>query len=243
MVTFTVDSQRRARAHAQRSASSEITLVVAHARRRRAARAPPCSTRRPRSRRARPNAVLVYRAFNERSGPPLRPAACRRPGSAPPLDWYSTFGLDTPAKMYALWFHRYMHALRRDQRRLRPLHGRRPAGTRRPTRTRGSTSGRSRSTTTRRRAGSSSRPAAARLLPGERRRRRAGRHPRRPRPATSPQPVGASMAAADAHLGNGAASSYNYYHDDLATFPEAAAVAPPALARAGLSARRHRRRR
>jgi acetyl-CoA acetyltransferase len=55
------------------------------------------------------DAVLVYRAFNERSqfrfGQPHS-----RPMSAAPLDWYSTFGIDTPAKMYALWFRRYMHA-------------------------------------------------------------------------------------------------------------------------------------
>jgi acetyl-CoA acetyltransferase len=53
--------------------------------------------------------VLVYRAFNERSqfrfGQPHT-----RPMGAAPLDWYFTFGIDTPAKMYALWFRRYMHA-------------------------------------------------------------------------------------------------------------------------------------
>jgi acetyl-CoA acetyltransferase len=53
--------------------------------------------------------VLVYRAFNERSqfrfGQPHE-----RPMTAAPLDWYFTFGIDTPAKMYALWFRRYMHA-------------------------------------------------------------------------------------------------------------------------------------
>ena len=53
-------------------------------------------------------AVLVYRAMNERSGrrfgqPPGRPR------SLPPLDLHHTFGIDTPAKMYALWFRRYMH--------------------------------------------------------------------------------------------------------------------------------------
>ncbi len=54
------------------------------------------------------NAVLVYRAFNERSqyrfGQP--PSASTAPR---PLDWYFTYGIDTPAKMYALWFRRYMH--------------------------------------------------------------------------------------------------------------------------------------
>jgi acetyl-CoA acetyltransferase len=50
------------------------------------------------------NAVLVYRAFNERSG--------RRYGQPLPreraLDWYATFGIETPAQMYSLWFRRYM---------------------------------------------------------------------------------------------------------------------------------------
>lgn len=50
--------------------------------------------------------VVVYRAFNERSG--------QRFGQPPPTprrgrSWYRPFGLDTPAKMYALWFQRYMH--------------------------------------------------------------------------------------------------------------------------------------
>jgi acetyl-CoA acetyltransferase len=53
------------------------------------------------------DAVLVWRAFNERSG--------RRFGQpnakvAPPgWSWYLPFGLDTPAKTYALAFQRYMH--------------------------------------------------------------------------------------------------------------------------------------
>ena len=51
--------------------------------------------------------VLIYRAFNERSG--------RRFGQpnaqSTPLGWnlYLPFGLDTPAKIYSLWFQRYMH--------------------------------------------------------------------------------------------------------------------------------------
>ena len=51
-------------------------------------------------------AVLVYRAFNERSGrrfgQPM-PAGSHRPALA------ASFGLDTPAKIYALWYQRYMH--------------------------------------------------------------------------------------------------------------------------------------
>jgi acetyl-CoA acetyltransferase len=52
--------------------------------------------------------VLVYRAFNERSGRRFgQPVA----GPPPPsMSWYRPFGLDTPAKIYALWFQRYMHA-------------------------------------------------------------------------------------------------------------------------------------
>ena len=40
---------------------------------------------------------------------PLR-ATARAASGPPPLDWYRNFGVDTPAKMYALWFRRYMHA-------------------------------------------------------------------------------------------------------------------------------------
>jgi acetyl-CoA acetyltransferase len=51
--------------------------------------------------------VVVYRAFNERSGhrfgqPPPDPAPAG-------TGWYKPYGLDTPAKMYSLWFQRYMH--------------------------------------------------------------------------------------------------------------------------------------
>lgn len=53
--------------------------------------------------------VLVYRAFNERSG--------RRFGQPVPsadlpqaMNWVLPYGVDTPAKMYALWYQRYMHA-------------------------------------------------------------------------------------------------------------------------------------
>src|SRR5215467_1915096 len=52
--------------------------------------------------------VLVYRAFNERSG--YRYGQPHGAAGPPPLDWYRNFGVDTPAKMYALWFRRYMHA-------------------------------------------------------------------------------------------------------------------------------------
>ena len=50
--------------------------------------------------------VLIYRAFNERSGNRFG-----QPGNAPTergRSWYTPFGLDTPAKIYALSFQRYM---------------------------------------------------------------------------------------------------------------------------------------
>ena len=51
--------------------------------------------------------VVVYRAFNERSGHRFG-----QPGaqvSSPIMNLHMPFGLDTPAKMYSLWFQRYMH--------------------------------------------------------------------------------------------------------------------------------------
>jgi acetyl-CoA acetyltransferase len=51
-------------------------------------------------------AVLVYRAFNERSGRRFgQPNARVTP---PGWNWYLPFGLDVPAKTYALAFQRYM---------------------------------------------------------------------------------------------------------------------------------------
>jgi acetyl-CoA acetyltransferase len=51
--------------------------------------------------------VVIYRAFNERSetrfGQPAQGPA------QPSLTWYRPYGLDTPAKMYSLWFQRYMY--------------------------------------------------------------------------------------------------------------------------------------
>ena len=52
--------------------------------------------------------VLVYRAMNERSGRRFGQPLVRRTTAAP-LDLHFTYGIDTPAKMYALWFRRYMH--------------------------------------------------------------------------------------------------------------------------------------
>jgi acetyl-CoA acetyltransferase len=57
-------------------------------------------------------AVLVYRAFNERSATRFgQPSAGTQSASIPPkLKWALPFGADTPAKFYALWYQRYMHA-------------------------------------------------------------------------------------------------------------------------------------
>jgi acetyl-CoA acetyltransferase len=53
------------------------------------------------------DAVLVWRAFNERSGRRFgQPNAQTTP---PGWNWYLPFGLDTPAKMYSLGFQRYMY--------------------------------------------------------------------------------------------------------------------------------------
>jgi acetyl-CoA acetyltransferase len=53
------------------------------------------------------DAVLVWRAFNERSGRRFgQPNATVTP---PGWNWYLPFGLDTPAKTYSLGFQRYMY--------------------------------------------------------------------------------------------------------------------------------------
>ena len=50
--------------------------------------------------------VVVYRAFNERSG--HRFGQPQGGGGMPGQNWYRPYGLDTPAKVYSLWFQRYM---------------------------------------------------------------------------------------------------------------------------------------
>jgi acetyl-CoA acetyltransferase len=52
------------------------------------------------------DAVVIYRAFNERSG---RRFGQPLPTAPPSMSWTLPYGLDTPAKMYSLWFQRYMH--------------------------------------------------------------------------------------------------------------------------------------
>jgi acetyl-CoA acetyltransferase len=54
--------------------------------------------------------VLIYRAFNERSGRRFgQPMEGAQAVGLPGQGWYRPYGLDTPAKTYSLWFQRYMH--------------------------------------------------------------------------------------------------------------------------------------
>jgi acetyl-CoA acetyltransferase len=58
--------------------------------------------------------VLIYRAFNERSGgrfgqPMTGDRMPARRGGMGAWGWYIPYGLDTPAKIYSLWTQRYMH--------------------------------------------------------------------------------------------------------------------------------------
>jgi acetyl-CoA acetyltransferase len=53
-------------------------------------------------------AVVIYRAFNERSARRFGQPPERRGAIPSPMSPYMPFGLDTPAKMYGLWFARYM---------------------------------------------------------------------------------------------------------------------------------------
>src|SRR5579883_2384950 len=54
------------------------------------------------------NAVLIYRAFNERSGKRGGQPFGGYAGGPPEQDIHFSFGLDTPAKIYALWYQPYM---------------------------------------------------------------------------------------------------------------------------------------
>jgi len=177
------------------------------------------------------DAVLVYRAFNERSQYRFgQPHA--RPMGAVPLDWYHTFGIDTPAKMYALWFRRYMHAYGATNEDF----GRYTVSARRYAATNPKAWFHDRPITLEDHQASrwivepvlrlydccqESDGAVALVVP------------RAERSGDVDQPV-AILAAADAHQRD-ASITANYYHDDLATYPEAAACARLLFARAGLS--------
>jgi len=177
------------------------------------------------------NAVLVYRAFNERSHFRFGQPHARATGPAP-LDWYFNFGIDTPAKMYALWFRRYMHtygATNEDFGRY-TVSARRYAATN-P------------------RAWFYERP----ITLDDHQASRWIVEPvlrlydccqesdggvalvvtREERAADLEQPV-AIVAAADAHH-RLASITANYYHEDLATYPEAAACARQLFESSGLT--------
>jgi acetyl-CoA acetyltransferase len=176
------------------------------------------------------NAVLVYRAFNERSG--------RRFGQPMPqpgrrtLDWYTTFGIRTPAQMYSLWFRRYMDefgATNEDFGRYTVVARRHAA--------------------TNPNAWFYQRP----ITLDDHQQSRWIVEPvlrlldccqesdggvalvvtRADRARDLPQPAVRIEAAADAHLGNGGVM-YNYYHPDLAVFPEAEFLARQLWDRSGL---------
>jgi acetyl-CoA acetyltransferase len=60
--------------------------------------------------------VVVYRAFNERSGQRFGQPMTQNPGlmnamrsRMPGFNMYHVYGLDTPAKVYSIWYQRYMH--------------------------------------------------------------------------------------------------------------------------------------
>ncbi len=54
------------------------------------------------------NAVLIYRAFNERSGTRFGQPSGGYGGGPMMPDIHYSFGLDTPAKIYSLWYQPYM---------------------------------------------------------------------------------------------------------------------------------------
>lgn len=176
------------------------------------------------------SAVLVYRAFNERSqhrfGQPHRATGAR------PVDWYANFGIDTPAKMYALWFRRYMHEFGVTNEDF----GRYTVSARRYAATNPKAWFHDRPITLDDHQASrwivepvlrlydccqESDGGVALVIT------RADRVP------DTPAPV-AITAVADAHHRD-ASITANYFHDDLATYPEAAACAQLLFERSGLT--------
>jgi acetyl-CoA acetyltransferase len=177
------------------------------------------------------DAVLVYRAFNERSQYRFGQPHSRPMGPAP-LDWYFNFGIDTPAKMYALWFRRYMHAYRATNEDF----GRYTVSARRYAATNPKAWFYERPITLDDHQASrwivepvlrlydccqESDGGVALVVT------------RAERASDVDSPV-AILAAADAHQRLASITS-NYYHDDLATYPEAAACARLLFTRAGLT--------
>jgi len=175
------------------------------------------------------NAVLVYRAFNERSGRRFgQPNATTTPLG---WNWYLPFGLDTPAKIYSLTFQRYMHryGLTNADFGLYPVVARRHAATNPD-------------------AWFHGRP----ITLEEHQESRWIVEPilrlldccqesdggvalvvtRADRVADLPNPGVVITAASDGHVGGGDVM-FNYYHGDLAEFPESIALGKRLYAQAG----------
>jgi len=152
--------------------------------------------------------------------------------TAAPLDWYFNFGIDTPAKMYALWFRRYMDEYGVTNEDF----GRYTVVARRHAATNPSAWFYERPITLDDHQQSrwivepvlrlldccqeSDGGVALVITSAE-------------RAADLRQPAVRIEAAADAHLGDGGVM-YNYYHPDLAVFPEAEFLGRQLWERSGL---------
>lgn len=179
------------------------------------------------------NAVLIYRAFNERSGRRFgqpQPGSGNRPGA---MDWYLPFGLDTPAKFYGLWFQRYMfrYGVTNEDFGRYSVVARRHAATnpnawfyRRPITLEDHQQSRWIVEPILRLLDCCQESDGGVALVVT----RADRAPDLPSP-----PVGIA-AAAQSHLVPGD-EMFNYYHQDISTFPEAAALGAALRVQAGIS--------
>jgi len=176
-------------------------------------------------------AVLVYRAFNERSG--RRFGQPNQRVTPPGWNWYLPFGLDTPAKTYSLEFQAYMHryGLTNEDFGLYPVVARRHAATN---------------------------PAAwfyqRPITLDDHQNSRWIVEPvlrlldccqetdggvamvvtTADRAEDLPNPAAHIAAVADGHLRDGSVM-FNYYHDDLSRFPEAEFVARQLYGTSGLT--------
>ena len=176
-------------------------------------------------------AVLVYRAFNERSG--RRFGQPNQRVTPPGWNWYLPFGLDTPAKTYSLEFQVYMHryGLTNEDFGLYPVVARRHAATN---------------------------PAAwfyqRPITLDDHQNSRWIVEPvlrlldccqetdggvamvvtTADRAEDLPNPAAHIAAVADGHLRDGSVM-FNYYHDDLSRFPEAEFVARQLYGTSGLT--------
>ena len=229
MVTFTLDSNDELDAHA-RARHPGGPVLVAHAARRRG-RAHDRAARGDRGRVRRGERGARVPRLQRAVGPALRPAQRRSPAAAR-WNWYLPFGLDTPAKMYSLWFQRYMYEYGVTNEDF----GRYTVVARRHAATNPNAWFYERPITLDDHQQSrwivepvlrlldccqeSDGGVALVVTSAERAR-------------DLPQPAVRIEAAADAHLGNGGVM-FNYYHPDLAEFPEAEFLARQLWERSGL---------